>query len=54
MTSVQLRKEFLDFFEKKGHTIVPSSSLITDDLSVLFTTSGMQQFKPYYLGEKSP
>jgi len=54
MTSAQLRNEFLDFFEKKGHTIVPSSSLITDDPSVLFTTAGMQQFKPYFLGKKSP
>jgi len=54
MKSSELRKTFLDFFEEKGHTIVPSSSLITDDLSVLFTTAGMQQFKPYFLGEKSP
>jgi len=44
----------LDFFEKKGHRVVPSSSLIPTDPSVLFTTAGMQQFKPYYLGEKSP
>jgi len=54
MTSTQLRKAFLDFFEEKGHTIVPSSSLMTDDPSVLFTTAGMQQFKPYFLGKKSP
>ncbi|KKP93293.1 MAG: Alanine-tRNA ligase, partial [Parcubacteria group bacterium GW2011_GWA1_36_12] len=45
---------FLDFFEKHGHRIVPSSSLLPTDQSVLFTTAGMQQFKPYYLGEKSP
>jgi len=54
MSSNNLRKIFLDFFKKKGHTIVPSSSLIPTDTSVLFTTAGMQQFKPYYLGEKSP
>ncbi len=54
MISAQLRKAFLDFFEEKGHTIVPSSSLITDDSSVLFTTAGMQQFKPYFLGKESP
>ena len=54
MTSGDLRKKFLEFFEKNGHTIVPSSSLLPTDPSVLFTTAGMQQFKPYYLGEKSP
>ena len=53
MDSNLLRQEFLDFFEKKGHKIVPSFSLIPSDPSVLFTTSGMQQFKPYYLEEKS-
>ncbi len=54
MNSEELRQRFLRFFEKKGHKIVPSSSLIPTDPSVLFTTAGMQQFKPYYLGEKSP
>ena len=49
-----LRDEFLKFFEKKGHKIVPSSSILPGDPSVLFTTAGMQQFKSYYLGEKSP
>ncbi len=54
MTSKELRQKFLDFFEKKGHKIVPSSSLLPSDSSVLFTTAGMQQFKPCFLGEKSP
>jgi len=54
MESRKLREKFLDFFAKKGHTIIPSSSLLPTDPSVLFTTAGMQQFKPYYLGEKSP
>jgi alanyl-tRNA synthetase len=51
MTSVEIRQRFLDFFaapERGGHTIVPSSSLIPDDPSVLLTSAGMQQFKPYY------
>jgi alanyl-tRNA synthetase len=52
MLSSEIRQKFLDFFESKGHKIVPSSSLVTDDPSVLFTTAGMQQFKPYYLGFK--
>ena len=54
MTSNELRQRFLDFFKKRGHQIVPSSSLIPTDPSVLFTTAGMQQFKRYFLGEKSP
>jgi len=54
MKSSQLRKIFLEFFEKKGHKIVPPSSLIPADPSVLFTTAGMQQFKLYYLGEPCP
>ena len=50
MTANEIRQKFLDFFEKKGHKIMPSSSLIPkDDPSVLFTTAGMQQFKKYYL-----
>ena len=48
MTSAEIRKKFLDFMERNSHTIVPSSSLIPDDPSVLLTTAGMQQFKPYY------
>ena len=52
MTSTELRKKFLTFFEKKGHKIVPSSSLIPGDSSVLFTSAGMQQFIPYLTGEK--
>ena len=54
MKSDELRRKFLDFFKKNGHKIVPSSSLLPADPSVLFTTAGMQQFKLYYLGEKSP
>jgi len=54
MTSSDLRKKFLDYFQKNNHTIVPSSSLLPTDSSVLFTTAGMQQFKEYYLEKESP
>jgi alanyl-tRNA synthetase len=51
MRHEELRKFFLDFFSAKKHKIVASSSLISDDPSVLFTTAGMQQFKRYFTGE---
>jgi len=51
MSSEELRKKFLAFFQKNGHAIVPSSSLVPDDPSVLLTTAGMQQFKKYFTGE---
>ena len=54
MTSRELRKEFLEFFEEKGHKIVPSSLLLPSDPSVLLTTAGMQQFKDYFTGQKNP
>lgn len=54
MDSQEIRKRFLDFFEKRGHTVVSSSSLIPDDPSVLLTTAGMQQFKPYLTGKADP
>ena len=54
MTSSEIRHIFLDFFEKRGHKIVPSSSFLSSDPTVLFTTAGMQQFKEYYLGKPSP
>ncbi len=54
MTSGELRRKFLEFFKSRGHAIVPSSSLIPDDPSVLLTTAGMQQFKPYFLGKADP
>jgi alanyl-tRNA synthetase len=49
MNSRETRQAFLDFFKSKGHTIVPSSSLIPEnDPTLLFTTAGMVQFKQYY------
>jgi alanyl-tRNA synthetase len=54
MDHLEIRNKFLNFFEKNNHKIIPSSSLIPDDPSVLLTTAGMQQFKPYYTGELDP
>jgi alanyl-tRNA synthetase len=52
---MEIRKIFLEYFKKNGHLIIPSSSLIPqNDPSVLLTTAGMQQFKPYYLDTETP
>lgn len=51
MKAEEIRKRFLDFFVTNGHAAVASSSLVPSDPSVLLTTAGMQQFKPYYTGE---
>ncbi|NLH38920.1 MAG: alanine--tRNA ligase [Elusimicrobia bacterium] len=54
MNSKELRKEFLNFFNEHSHPVIPSSPLIPyGDPSLLFTSAGMVQFKPYYLGLKS-
>ena len=51
LTTNQLRKEFLDFFAANGHRIVSSDSLVpADDLTVLFTSAGMNQFKQQFVG----
>jgi alanyl-tRNA synthetase len=55
MGSKELRKKFLEFFEKRGHKIIPSASLIPEnDSTTLFTGSGMQPLVPYLMGEPHP
>jgi len=55
MKSNELRKKYLNFFEKRGHKIIPSASLVPEnDPSVLFNTAGMQPLVPYLLGQKHP
>jgi alanyl-tRNA synthetase len=53
MTAADIRKGFLDFFESKGHMIVPSAPIVVkNDPTLLFTNAGMNQFKDYFLGNK--
>src|SRR6267143_6501773 len=53
MTANEIRASFLNYFEKNGHKIVPSSPLVpADDPTLLFTNAGMNQFKATFLGRE--
>lgn len=55
MKSQDIRKQFLQFFEERGHLIVPSAPIVLkDDPTLMFNNSGMAQFKEYFLGNATP
>ena len=54
MKSAEIRQVFLSYFEKNGHKVLPGSSLVPSDPTVLLTLAGMLQFKPIFLGQEKP
>ena len=55
MKSQDIRKAYLQFFESKGHTIVPSAPIVLkNDPTLMFNNSGMAQFKEFFLGNRTP
>lgn len=55
MESNKIRQAFLDFFESKGHAIVPSAPMVVKgDPTLMFTNAGMNQFKDIFLGNAPP
>ncbi|MBZ5733825.1 alanine--tRNA ligase [Nocardioides sp. TRM66260-LWL] len=54
MDTAEIRRRFIAHFERHGHTVVPSASLLLDDPNLLFVNAGMVPFKPYFLGQETP
>jgi alanyl-tRNA synthetase len=54
METAEIRRRFLDHFERAGHTVVPSASLVSPDPTLLFTVAGMVPFIPYLTGQETP
>jgi alanyl-tRNA synthetase len=54
MKTAEIRQRWLDFFAERGHAVVPSASLVSDDPTLMFTVAGMVPFVPYLTGEIEP
>lgn len=53
MKTADIRQRFLDFFAERDHTVVPSTSLVYNDPTLLFVNAGMVPFKPYFTGAET-